>query len=200
MNKDFAQGLVDGHADGQTGDNRLPSRALKRLFQSDQLLPGATNRHDQYRKGYVQGNEDEGRLRSAAASVNQRSLSKEMSMSTQDLRHSVPQSMHNILSNQAPGVGGGFSTGGHSIEEQLQLLHRMREYLHTLNEFLDKQSNVYQSRVDQVGGEGLLREMHNEIDNDMQHTRQRLRQMILEIESNDMATVSRWINKLESLL
>lgn len=176
MNKDYAKGLTDGHSDGQTGDNRLPSRALNRLLQPDQLLPGAQNRHDQYRKGYAQGNEDEGRLRSAAASVNNQALHQESAMSY-----------------QAGGTSG-------SIDEQLQLLQRMREYLHTLNEFLDNQSNVYQSRVDQVGGDGLLREMHNEIDNDMQQTRQRIRQMILEIESNDMATVSRWIGKLESLL
>lgn len=193
MNKDYTHGLADGHADGQTGDNRLPSRALNRLFQIDQLLPGAENRHDQYRKGYVQGNEDEGRLRSAAASLNHQPLMPEPNMSTHDLRHSVPQSVHNTLTYPTPG-------GGSSIEEQLQLLRRMQEYLNTLNDFLDNQSNVYQSKADQVGGDGLLREMHNDIANNMQHTRQRMRQMILEIESNDMATVGRWIGKLESLL
>lgn len=193
MNKDYTHGLADGHADGQTGDNRLPSRALKRLFQIDQLLPGAENRHDQYRKGYVQGNEDEGRLRSAAAILNHQPLMQEPNMSTHDLRHSVPQSVHNTLTYHTTG-------GGSSIEEQLQLLRRMQEYLHTLNDFLDNQSNVYQAKADQVGGDGLLREMHNDISSNMQHTRQRIRQMILEIESNDMATVSRWIGKLESLL
>ena len=53
MSRDYAKGLADGRTDGQTGDNHLPSRALKRLFQPDQLLPGAENRHDQYRKGYL---------------------------------------------------------------------------------------------------------------------------------------------------
>ncbi len=198
MSRDYAKGLADGHTDGQTGDNHLPSRALKRLFQPDQLLPGAENRHDQYRKGYLQGHEDETRLRSAAASLNHQPLIQEPSdMSTHDLRHSVPQSVHNTLISPSATYTSG---GGGSIEEQLVLLQRMREYLHTLSHFLDSQSNAYQSRVDQVGGDGLLREMHNDIDNDMQHTRQRLRQMILEIEGNDIATVGRWINKLESLL
>ena len=118
-------------------------------------------------------------------------------MSTHDLRHSVPQSVHNTLISPSATYTSG---GGGSIEEQLVLLQRMREYLHTLNNFLDSHSNAYQSRVDQVGGDGLLREMHNDIDKDMQYTRQRFRHMILEIEGNDMATVGRWINKLESLL
>ena len=63
MSKDFSNGNQHGHEDGKTGDNRLASRSVKRLFKADQVILGAENRHDEYRRGYTTGFEDEVRTK-----------------------------------------------------------------------------------------------------------------------------------------
>jgi hypothetical protein len=146
MNRDYAEGLKHGHTDGKGGDNNLPARAAKRLIKLDQLLPGATNRHDEYTRGYKQGNEDEQRVRMAAASGSLSNLSiQEMSMSTSDVRNHVPNQVHGVM-------GGGGQT---RIAEQLEMLYGLKQYLQAFQEKLNTQSFFYQKKVDELAGDGI---------------------------------------------
>lgn len=60
MAKDFSKGDQLGHEDGKNGDNRLALRALQRIATNpSSWLPGAENRDNEFRRGYLTGFEDE---------------------------------------------------------------------------------------------------------------------------------------------
>jgi hypothetical protein len=189
MNRDYAEGLRHGHTDGKGGDNNLPARAAKRLIKLDQLLPGATNRHDEYTRGYKQGNEDEQRVRTAAASGSLSNLSiQEMSMSTSDVRSNVQNQVHGVIADSG------------SLAGQLQMLVALKKHLELLVTKLDVQAKFYASYVNNLGGDGLLKEMHRDVEGEMLQSTQNLRNVIAQIDGGDLPRVSAWIRKLEDLL
>ena len=191
MNNDYSKGMLHGHTDGKVGDNNLPSRAAKRLLKLDQLLPGAENRHDEYRRGYMQGFEDESRIRAASESVSLTiSPLQEISMSTNDVRHNVPSQVHGIVS----GSGGGQPR----FDMQLEMLRNLKQYLQAFQEKLNTQSTFYQKFVDDLSGDGMIVEMHQKIEIEMMQTRQNLQNVISQIEGSDLPEVNKWIAYLEN--
>ncbi len=175
MNRDYAEGLKHGHTDGESGDNKLPVRALKRLAKLDQLLPGATNRHAEYSRGYKQGNEDEQRLRSAAASGALSNIT----------------SQGNLMSTNNGG-------GQPRFDIQLEMLQHLKQYLQAFQEKLHTQSMFYQKKVDELAGDGIILDIHQKIEVEMQQTRQNLANVIAQIEQSDLPEVNKWIAYLES--
>jgi hypothetical protein len=200
MNRDYNDGLQNGHTDGQGGENRLPSRALKRLFQPDQLLPGATNRHDEYRRGYVQGFEDETRLKTAATSLSQQPYhplnihtNPETAMSTQDLRHNVPTQVHQSLSRTG-GNGGGWR----EYSTQLDLLYQTKQFLEALQERLHASGAMYQNYTDRLDQEQMMMDPLRRITENMESTRQAISRLIEQIGTQDIPTVMTEIANIEN--
>jgi hypothetical protein len=207
MNRDFTQGLSHGHKDGEDGNNDLPVRALKRLFKPDQLLPGAPNRHDEYRRGYVQGFEDETRVQIAASSIAAVATqlkntdgsyaepttsttlpTKETAMSTNDLRHQVPTNVHNVLSQQ------GGDTRRYSTH--MQLLQETKQFLEAFQERLHSAGGAYQRFTDRLNNEGLMIDHLEPLVDNMEQTRQSINRLIEQIGTQDIPTVMREMDRI----
>lgn len=197
MSRDYSQGLEHGHEDGKEGENRLPSRALKRLFQVDQLLPGSENRHGEYRRGYVQGFEDETRLKAAAPSLARQSdhplnaaITPETNMSTDDVRHTVSSQVHQTLSQS----GGGWR----EYSTQLDLLYHTKQFLEALQERLHAAGGMYQNYTDRLDQEQMMMDPLRRITENMEATRQNIARLIEQIGTQDIPTVMVEIANIES--
>ena len=177
MTKDFSKGNQHGHEDGKEGDNHLAMRSVKRLFQPDQLLPGAENRHGEYRRGYLTGFEDEVRV-----------------------THVTVSSAPATPSSANPGASA--MSHATSYAYQIELLQHLKQYLADFQERLLGVSANYQRKVDELHGEGgWMDETHRDFaENQLDVTRAMIANLVNHIAENDIPAVEREIGRLEPFL
>ena len=129
-NHDFENGVEHGHEDRAAGKgNCLASRSLKRALSLDQLLPGAENRHDQYRGGYVKGQTDDLTWINVASGA--------------------------TMGSQIGGGKGGCMSAD-SIERQLQMLHVTKENLKALKKHIGELRDQYKSQINHAENNGFF--------------------------------------------
>jgi hypothetical protein len=74
----------------------------------------------------------------------------------------------------------------------------LKQYLQAFQEKLNTQSFFYQKKVDELAGDGMILDIHNKVEIEMQQTRLSLTNLIGQIEQSDLPEVNKWIAFLES--
>ena len=144
MSKHYADGYDLGQRDGTNGENRLPMRAwVRSLTNVGSYLPGATNRDDEWIKGYRQGLED--KVRDFRVSVSE----KDGNMVATAANHPLG------AADNDPPTGGG--TGGiNSFTHRIAVARNLYEQANRLQSFLHQTENDFRmlfSRHDLLAGE-----------------------------------------------
>ncbi|WP_295386132.1 hypothetical protein [uncultured Thiodictyon sp.] len=174
MSQDFAIGNQHGHEDGRGGDNRLAARAARRLLDLGSYLPGAENRDDEYRRGYLAGFEDEVRVQRVTPAA-----------------PGTPRP-----------TGAAAMSNATSFAHQIELLQSLRHYLSEFQERLQGVSANYQRKVDALHAEGgLMDETYRDlVEQQVSETRALIERLVEHIGANDIPAVQREIGYLEQKL
>lgn len=221
MSKAFSQGNQDGHEDGKTGDNHLAKRAFKRLFNPLSYAPGAENRDDEYRRGYLAGFEDEVRVKQvipvdpantgAAMLDNQgrgqilddsrieKPNQRNQENSGGALHTATDQIMQQTRANTAALLGANSTMAQTSYAHQIELLEELKKYLGDFQERLMGVSANYQRKVDALHSEGgLMDETYRDyVEQQLEPTLTLISKLVEHIEDNDIPAVLSEIAELE---
>jgi hypothetical protein len=170
MSKDFSNGNKHGHEDGKQGENRLASRAFKRFLQIDQILPGAENRHDEYRRGYLTGFEDEVRV-----------------IHTDSLTHSQNQGIKTMAKSFA-----------HQTQLLSELKTFLGQFQQRLESVSNSYRNKIELLHDE--GELMDETYRDFVQEQLEPTQDLIKKLIEHIEYNDIPAVQKAINDIEPFL
>lgn len=142
-------GLFDGYKRGaeaaklDAGENKLASRSIKEFAKNGLgLIPGAKNREDEFRKGYVETNQQ----------------------IIRDAQRDVPIHESNELSHVGKGAasrstktqqGKQTMASNRSVDEQIEMLKEMGRYIWALKGALEEASINYEREIKGMEGRGM---------------------------------------------
>jgi hypothetical protein len=185
MSKTFSKGYTLGQKDGQSGENRLPSRSFSRLFtHAGSYLPGAENRDAEWVKGYRAGFEDQVRT------LNVKLHPEEQAMSIESL---TSGKRHIEILPENPG-----SSAKNSLDYQISVAESLLSLMGNAANVLDATGEQFSHLV----------QAHADWMNDFmalfveEHMRPRLRQLgeiYLALTNEDVREIRSIINSLMSL-
>jgi len=226
MSKDYSKGYKQGQQDGANGDNNLAMQSFKRLFtEVGSWLPGADNRGDQFRAGYLAGFEDKIRViqtdntpRSPMPeTLGRGEFTDESRIEREASRtHENGQSVSSPSSSTSPAITalnnmvrdkvastiyGGSMSSPTSFSHQIELLIQLKQYLGDFQARLLGVSSNYQRKIDELHGAGMMDETANRyIENELAQTQALIARLVEHIGASDIPKVASEISFLEQKL
>lgn len=141
MSKTYSDAYTLGQKDGETGQNKLPWHAFKRMFTNVGVyLPGAGNRDDEWIKGYRQGFED--RVRELR--IVQSNATKEDQMNSLNHGMGNPSNIPSATLGSSGGSGGNGGQGN-NLATRIAAAQSLYETIVKFGKFVDETNAEYEN-------------------------------------------------------